>query len=176
MNKNINKKGFTIIEVVLVLAIAGLIFLMVFVALPRLQMSQRDTQRRDDVAAVATAITQYQSNNSGAMPADASPDTTLVNSYLAIGGATFNQPNSETPYTLNIITATTDGGTTTPATLAEALTTGEGEAQAQAQAGTTIVVVKGVTCGVEGELVPGQARNYAVGIQLEGSGYYCTDN
>ena len=29
-----NKKGFTIIEVVLVLAIAGLIFLMVFIALP----------------------------------------------------------------------------------------------------------------------------------------------
>ena len=36
--QNINsKKGFTIIEVVLVLAIAGLIFLMVFVALPALQ-------------------------------------------------------------------------------------------------------------------------------------------
>ena len=30
------KKGFTIIEVVLVLAIAGLIFLMVFIALPAL--------------------------------------------------------------------------------------------------------------------------------------------
>ncbi|MBQ6130136.1 type II secretion system protein, partial [Candidatus Saccharibacteria bacterium] len=30
-------KGFTIIEVVLVLAIAGLIFLMVFIALPNMQ-------------------------------------------------------------------------------------------------------------------------------------------
>ena len=37
-----NKKGFTIIEVVLVLAIAGLIFLMVFIALPALQRSQRN--------------------------------------------------------------------------------------------------------------------------------------
>ena len=37
-----NKKGFTIIEVVLVLAIAGLIFLMVFVALPALQRGQRE--------------------------------------------------------------------------------------------------------------------------------------
>ena len=43
------KKGFTIIEVVLVLAIAGLIFLMVFLALPNLQRSQKDTQRRDDL-------------------------------------------------------------------------------------------------------------------------------
>ena len=49
-----SKKGFTIIEVVLVLAIAGLIFLMVFVALPALQRSQRDTQRRDERAKKAT--------------------------------------------------------------------------------------------------------------------------
>ena len=42
MTKKDNKKGFTIIEVVLVLAIAGLIFAMVFIALPALQRSQRD--------------------------------------------------------------------------------------------------------------------------------------
>lgn len=59
-----NKDGFTIIEVVLVLAIAGLIFLMVFVALPALQRSQRDTQRRDDVARLATAVTNFQANGS----------------------------------------------------------------------------------------------------------------
>ena len=63
---NINsKKGFTIIEVVLVLAIAGLIFLMVFVALPALQRSQRDTARRNDLARVDTSLVQYQTNNQG---------------------------------------------------------------------------------------------------------------
>ena len=61
-------KGFTIIEVILVLAIAGLIFLMVFIALPALQRSQRDTQRRNDMARVATALTQYQANNGGELP------------------------------------------------------------------------------------------------------------
>ena len=45
-NRSSQAGGFTIIEVVLVLAIAGLIFLMVFVALPALQRSQRDTQRK----------------------------------------------------------------------------------------------------------------------------------
>ena len=40
-----NQGGFTIIEVVLVLAIAGLIFLIVFLALPQLQQSRRDTQK-----------------------------------------------------------------------------------------------------------------------------------
>lgn len=58
-----NKEGFTIIEVVLVLAIAGLIFLMVFVALPALQRSQRDTQRRQDVAALVSAVVRYGTNN-----------------------------------------------------------------------------------------------------------------
>ena len=64
-NQNTNsKQGFTIIEVVLVLAIAGLIFLMVFVALPALQRSQRDTARRNDMSRVDTSLVQYQTNNS----------------------------------------------------------------------------------------------------------------
>lgn len=58
------RKAFTIIEVVLVLAIAGLIFLMVFIALPALQRSQRNTRRRQDMARIATAVNDYQSNNS----------------------------------------------------------------------------------------------------------------
>lgn len=44
------RTGFTIIEVVLVLAIAGLIFLMIFIALPSLQRSQRDQTRKNDVS------------------------------------------------------------------------------------------------------------------------------
>lgn len=63
-----NKKGFTIIEVVLVLAIGGLIFLMVFIALPALQRSQRNTQREDDLARLLTAVNDYQTNNSGKTP------------------------------------------------------------------------------------------------------------
>ncbi|MBR2837134.1 type II secretion system protein [Candidatus Saccharibacteria bacterium] len=57
------KQGFTIIEVVLVLAVAGLIFLMVFIALPSLQRTQRDTQRRQDMSRLSAALVQYQTNN-----------------------------------------------------------------------------------------------------------------
>ena len=72
-----NKKGFTIIEVVLVLAIAGLIFLMVFIALPALQRSQRNTQRKNDISRFLTAVNDYQTNNSGKTPfgTSASPET-----------------------------------------------------------------------------------------------------
>lgn len=68
MNVQRKEKGFTIIEVVLVLAIAGLIFLMVFIALPALQRSQRDGARKSEVGTVASAITSYQSNNRGSAP------------------------------------------------------------------------------------------------------------
>ena len=69
MKNNIkSKKGFTIIEVVLVLAIAGLIFLMVFLALPAMQRSRKDTQRRDQLSDLVAQITQYQANNRNRLP------------------------------------------------------------------------------------------------------------
>lgn len=68
MNIAADKRGFTIIEVVLVLAIAGLIFLMVFVALPALQSGQRDTARKSDVSTIASAVTTYGNNNRGTFP------------------------------------------------------------------------------------------------------------
>lgn len=71
MNKSLNnRKGFTIIEVVLVLAIAALIFLMIFVALPALQRGQRDTARKEDVGTLAAAVNSYRSNHSGSLPGD----------------------------------------------------------------------------------------------------------
>ena len=66
--KNINKAGFTIIEVVLVLAIAGLIFLMVFIALPNMQTAQRNSQRRNDYNNLSTQVTDYAVNHNGVYP------------------------------------------------------------------------------------------------------------
>ncbi|MBS7346754.1 MAG: hypothetical protein KIG14_03510, partial [Candidatus Sacchiramonaceae bacterium] len=48
-----------------VLAIAGLIFLMVFVALPALQRNQRDAQRRQDLSRLMDAVQRRQMNNRG---------------------------------------------------------------------------------------------------------------
>lgn len=68
MNTLNKKDGFTIIEVVLVLAIAGLIFLMVFIALPALQSGQRDNARKNDASIVASAVNSYTSGNRGNFP------------------------------------------------------------------------------------------------------------
>ena len=67
MNVQKSEKGFTIIEVVLVLAIAGLIFLMVFIALPALQRSQRDQARKNDASTVAAAVQTFKGNNNGGL-------------------------------------------------------------------------------------------------------------
>jgi prepilin-type N-terminal cleavage/methylation domain-containing protein len=60
-------QGFTIIEVMIVLAIAGLILLIVFLAVPALQRSSRNTQRKSDVGRIASAATTVLSDNDNAV-------------------------------------------------------------------------------------------------------------
>jgi prepilin-type N-terminal cleavage/methylation domain-containing protein len=74
--------GFTIIEVVLVLAIAGLIFLMVFIALPALQRGQRDAQRKQDLSRVSVQMTNYLSSSRGSIPTSDQQLQTFVQNYL----------------------------------------------------------------------------------------------
>ena len=53
------------------LAIAGLIFLMVFIGIPTLQKSQRDKQRMNDVGHILAALEKYRTNNNGRYPGTA---------------------------------------------------------------------------------------------------------
>lgn len=87
-------KGFTIIEVVLVLTIAGLIFLMVFIALPALQRSQRDAQRKQDMARVITAVEQRRMNNRGRVTTGFGQyQVVLRQEYLEAGGDIWADPD-----------------------------------------------------------------------------------
>jgi len=88
-----DKKGFTIIEVVLVLAIAGLIFLVVFLALPALQRNQRDTQRRNDLGRAVTAVTNWSANNNGAVPGNQDDINEISDDYLNIADDEFADPS-----------------------------------------------------------------------------------
>jgi prepilin-type N-terminal cleavage/methylation domain-containing protein len=63
--------GFTIIEVMIVLAIAGLILLIVFLAVPALQRNSRNTQRKNDVAALLAGVSEFVNNNNGTLPTSA---------------------------------------------------------------------------------------------------------
>jgi prepilin-type N-terminal cleavage/methylation domain-containing protein len=65
--KNLYKQkraeGFTIIEVMIVLAIAAVILLIVLLAVPALQRNSRNTQRNNDVASLAAAINTCMANH-----------------------------------------------------------------------------------------------------------------
>ena len=62
------KSGFTLIEIVIVLAIAALIMVIVFVAVQGAQRSRRDTTVRNNAAQTLAAMEKYASNNSGVYP------------------------------------------------------------------------------------------------------------
>lgn len=158
MNKQQKSSGFTIIEVVLVLAIAGLIFLMVFIALPALQRNQRDTQRKNDLSRLQTAVNNYQSNNRGQLPGAASPSTAdwtaFASSYLRVGGDTFDDP-TRGPYSFNLTNSDPTYGTDSAVITVSPNSTCNGEQLASAGSGN---------------------RKVAVRIKLEGGGIACVNN
>jgi len=80
-----NNEGFTIIEVMIVLAIAGLILLIVLLAVPAVQRNSRNTAIKNDASTLAGSISTFEANNSGQTPNTFSA-TGLI-SYV-VGGQT----------------------------------------------------------------------------------------
>lgn len=154
-----NQRGFTIIEVVLVLAIAGLIFLMVFIALPALQRGQRDTQRRNDVARAQTALNNYQTNSKNAIPADNAWNTTIRDKYLKADGEEFRDPGGS-DYSF---VATND--------------TNNSSISFDQQADPVAIYVKSrSTCDGANGVTAAGSRKVTLRIALEGGGVYCVGN
>ena len=149
------EKGFTIIEVVLVLAIAGLIFLMVFIALPALQRGQRDTQRKQDLSRAQTKVNDYQSNNRNSLPTNWGDFATK---YLVVGNDTFTDPSGA-----NYTFVAKDG--------ASSEVTGTFEENQNKVFYTT-----SATCGDDGAVNAAGARKVALRMKLEGGGVACASN
>ena len=80
MLKNLKKRteGFTIVEVIIVLAIAALILLIVLLAIPALQRNSRNNGRKNDVARMGGAITEFVSNRNGTIPTNAVGDRQAI--------------------------------------------------------------------------------------------------
>ena len=185
------KKGFTIIEVVLVLAIAGLIFLMIFIALPALQRAQRDNARKQDVSIVAAAIQSWRSNNRGmslqqeddlyiAVPGNDPQDTTnwqttgnskQLGPYLDATGNDPDHPNQVLSSNSTLVGIYYGVGKTMTYQVGEVDKAGH------------ISIFTGCKCPPAGYdtvadrvvLPKGTPNNYAVIIVLETGGFYCQD-
>ena len=80
--KKTHNDGFTIIEVMIVLAIAALILLIVLLAVPALQRNSRNTAIKNDASAVVAGVNEFKSNNDGSNP------TAISASSVSGGGGT----------------------------------------------------------------------------------------
>ncbi len=101
MKKNItkNSNGFTIIEVLIVLAIAGLIMAVVLLAVPGLQRSQANSAAKQDATHIAAAASTWSSNNNGLVPSSAAHLQDIYNNVGTLSklGNTSNFTNVANP-------------------------------------------------------------------------------
>ena len=158
MKNNIKKRaeGFTIIEVLIVLAIAGLIILLVLLAVPALNRNNRNTSRKSDISRIAGALTNFVSNNNGALPSIVAAQSIIDGNIIIADAGTLGQ--YRTPFaaaspavdnSLTIVTGT------------------------QAALGTTTVdrvqIVTNALCGTAGAttITGATARNLAIQYTVE---------
>ena len=80
MIKKQNKKGFTLVELLIVIAILGTLAVVVLLALDPIQQlaRTRDAGRKSGVTQLGHAVTAYATTHNGAPPAELNWSTTLV--------------------------------------------------------------------------------------------------
>lgn len=156
-----NKKreeGFTIIEVMIVLAIAGLIMLVVFLAVPALQRNSRNTGRKNDVGRIANAVSEWQSNNNGRVFTAGAGNanlTAIVNSAGDLNQYTLTPAGSVGANSLTVVTGNQG-----------ALPAGANDVNLG-----SIQIVTGAVCSTNGETDPSTSnRRMVVQYLLENQG------
>ena len=143
---------------------------MVFIALPALQRSQRDAQRKQDVSRLLDAVQRYKSNNRGQLPSvlqtaswagltNSSSDR-FIKTYLAVDGP-FRNPQGET-WHMHGVSYSTPGSELPPlnaTTLSYQL--------------REFYSAVGMKCDGSGLVVAQGPGHVAVRIFLESGGVYC---
>ncbi|MEI6169850.1 MAG: prepilin-type N-terminal cleavage/methylation domain-containing protein [Candidatus Saccharibacteria bacterium] len=163
------KEGFTIIEVIIVLVIGAVIMLAVFLVVPQLQRTQRNSSRQNSARRVETAGEQFAANNGGTYPASTITAT-------------------DAAYCLN------DGTTTlsTAAAKCTGITNITGDVKSPSNAFFTIISGIAPTadqmtisynvnsCANNSTIAASLTNKFVVGVVQEGAGttstYYCVSN
>lgn len=115
------QQGFTIIEVMIVLAIAAVILLAIFLAVPALTRSSHNTQRKNDAAHLAGVISEWESNNGGTPltafdgtggPSLANENFSIMAKPTTVTTTGYTAPASPALDTLYVFSKTTCNGNT----------------------------------------------------------------
>lgn len=168
-----SQKGFTIIEVALVLAIGALIFLVVFLAVPALQRNQRNDARHRDVSNIVTAVSSWAANNTQKNLATEAGTSNQVDTTTGTGnsgtalGRYLDSVSSNTEI-VNVVTA--DSSWFGDGNIPASLYTDDGQP-------IKITVVVGAQCDGTSALADAPARSAAVVGSTETTGEpvpYCS--
>ncbi len=173
------ESGFTIIEVMIVLAIAGIILVVVLVAVPQLQRNQRNEARRNVASRIATEVNNFASNNNGNLPTASltagvnnfgtpAVSNSFFGRYLGCNGTTCSA-NIDDPRTGTPVGTGTDGGSNLTTTVFSGTTSSLGNTPG------SIAYSTGNVCDGE-SVVAGSARNFVFQLRLEGGAIACLDN
>lgn len=154
------KKGFTIIEVVIVLVIGAIIMLMVFLVVPALQRSQRDARRQSDARRFLAAAEQYATNNNGTYADDQAKTNTVVTSYITNSGEKFEDPSGSAYSTGN-------AGPTYSASKLDVATDG---------ANPRMVYAQNSNCSGQVMATATGKNRIAVSVYQENGGRFCVNN
>lgn len=156
------QKGFTIIEVMIVIAIAGLIMVVALIAIPQLQRNQRNNARQSIISRISTELGNYAGNNNGDYPDDlGGEDEGFIGRYLS--DVNINDPRTGDPMDFD------DG--VSSATSADDL----GLDDDQSGDLGTVFYSPGLSCDGE-NIASGSGRTFALYSVMEGGAVYCLDN
>ena len=137
------EEGFTIIEVLIVLAIGALIILAVLLAVPALQTNQKNSQRKSEASRIAAGVTQFLADQGDIASSTASTDI------------------AKRAGTLTILTAPTVGSTPVAADISTAAVSTQSKVFYKTTClGTTASIVAGTNTN----------SNIVVWYPLEGTG------
>ena len=148
--------GFTIIEVMIVLAIAGLIMLIVFLAVPALQRNAHNTSIKNDVANVLGAMNEYANNNNGTIATAASISGNTITVGSGCSDVTGNCATAQVGYITAISNPTATITLTKPAL------------------GSLQIFTNALCDGNKPVSTGATARNYVAYYQLEGGAVQCS--
>jgi prepilin-type N-terminal cleavage/methylation domain-containing protein len=179
-------EGFTIIEVMIVLAIAGLIMVIVFIAVPQLQRNQRDNARQNTANRTKAEIETYAGNNQGLYPFGtdgvANANGTLCASTVTGCWSNFvaNYISGGKVKVADPSTGADVVGNTTLTGLPQGCADATCSAATKPAAKGDFVVVYGAACDGENLKQSGanslKVRTYAVMMGMDRGNRYCVDN
>lgn len=159
-------QGFTIIEVMIVLAIAGLILLIVFLAVPALQRNARNTQRKNDAAGVLAAVSEYADNNGGAAPTNgsfAAPTLTLCKDATCnVAADTDAQSTAKLGYYTGYNAAANTAGSVSI----------QSSYSAPSAANDSLTIYEGAVCSNATTAAAGSTRSFVALYGIESNGGY----